>query len=225
MKKTAVVTTGTAGIGLETALGLAAAGFSVTMVGRDADRGARAIDRIDATGPAHPARFLRADLASLDEVRVLAERITADQAASGEPLTVLVNNVGAMFTDRQDLDGVEAVVRRQPPLAIPADRTAAAHPDRQCAQQDRERDLQRGRGRRGAFAKPRRCRPRGLPLSLTRMCQKRQHSHRRPSKPQASGHGDPGGVDEASALPAIGDIVVRVVSGHGCEGHAGLPAR
>lgn len=108
MKRSAVVTAGTAGIGLETALGLAAAGFSVTVVGRDADRGARAVDRINATSPAHPGRFLSADLASLDEVRALADRISRDHATSGEPLTVLVNNVGAMFADRKDLDGVEA---------------------------------------------------------------------------------------------------------------------
>ncbi|XVS65487.1 SDR family NAD(P)-dependent oxidoreductase [Actinosynnema sp. CA-299493] len=104
MERTAVVTAGTAGIGLETAVGLAAAGFAVTVVGRDAERGARAIERINATGPAHPARFLAADLASLDAVRALAGRIAADG-----PLTVLVNNVGAMFAERQDsVDGVEA---------------------------------------------------------------------------------------------------------------------
>lgn len=108
MKRTAVVTAGTAGIGLETALGLAAAGFSVTVIGRNADRGARAVDRINATSPAHPARFLSVDLSSLDQVRVLAERIAADHAASGEPLTALVNNIGAMFADRRDLGGVEA---------------------------------------------------------------------------------------------------------------------
>ncbi|EST29533.1 SDR family NAD(P)-dependent oxidoreductase [Streptomyces niveus] len=108
MKRTAVVTAGTAGIGLETALGLAAAGFSVTVVGRDAGRGERAVGRINATDPAHPARFLSADLAALDEVRALADRITSEHTASGEPLTVLVNNVGAMFADRRDLSGVEA---------------------------------------------------------------------------------------------------------------------
>src|SRR4051812_50144019 len=94
MRKTAVVTAGTAGIGLETALGLAAAGFAVTVIGRNADRGARAVDRINATDPEHPGRFVSADLASLDEVRALAERIAGDHAASDEPLTVLVNNIG-----------------------------------------------------------------------------------------------------------------------------------
>ncbi|MCX2182681.1 SDR family NAD(P)-dependent oxidoreductase [Streptomyces sp. SKN60] len=108
MEKTAVVTAGTGGIGLQTALGLAAAGFAVTVIGRDAGRGARAARRINATGPVHPARFLPADLASLDQVRALARTIAADHAASGEPLTVLVNNVGAMFPERQTLGGVEA---------------------------------------------------------------------------------------------------------------------
>lgn len=104
MKQTAVVTAGTAGIGLETALGLAAAGLAVTVVGRSAERGARAVERINAAAPAHPARFLAADLASLDAVRALADRI-----ASKGPLTVLVNNVGAMFAERQDsVDGIEA---------------------------------------------------------------------------------------------------------------------
>ncbi|MFJ4809608.1 SDR family NAD(P)-dependent oxidoreductase [Streptomyces longwoodensis] len=108
MKKTAVVTAGTGGIGLETALGLAGAGFAVTVIGRDLERGAGAVERINATRPEHPARFLAADLASLDQVRALARTIADGHAASGEPLTVLVNNVGAMFAQRQDRNGVEA---------------------------------------------------------------------------------------------------------------------
>jgi NAD(P)-dependent dehydrogenase (short-subunit alcohol dehydrogenase family) len=102
MARRAVVTAGTGGIGLETALGLAKAGYAVTVVGRNAERGARAVERINVGGD-EAARFLQADLASLDEVRELAERI----AAEGE-LAVLVNNVGAMFEDRTQLQGVEA---------------------------------------------------------------------------------------------------------------------
>jgi NAD(P)-dependent dehydrogenase (short-subunit alcohol dehydrogenase family) len=105
MRGTAVVTAGTSGIGLHTALGLAAAGFAVTVVGRDPERGASAVDRINTTSPSHPARFLRADLASLHQVRSLADEIAA---TADEPLTVLVNNVGAMFPTRQEHDGVEA---------------------------------------------------------------------------------------------------------------------
>ncbi|MFF9979040.1 SDR family NAD(P)-dependent oxidoreductase [Streptomyces erythrochromogenes] len=108
MGKTAVVTAGTGGIGLETALGLAAAGFAVTVVGRDAERGARAVDLLNTANPRRPGRFLSADLASLDDVRSLAGRIASDHAAPGEGLTVLVNNVGAMFPHRRDRDGIEA---------------------------------------------------------------------------------------------------------------------
>ncbi|MEU9337016.1 SDR family NAD(P)-dependent oxidoreductase [Streptomyces sp. NPDC048290] len=103
-RRRALVTAGTGGIGVETALGLARAGFEVTVVGRDAERGARAVARIEAEAPALPARFLAADLASLDAVRALADRVLADG-----PLTVLVNNVGAMFPDRREtVDGIEA---------------------------------------------------------------------------------------------------------------------
>ena len=101
MRRTAVVTAGTGGIGLETAVGLAAAGFAVTVVGRHPDRGERAVERINAVSARPDARFLRADLASLEEVRGLAARIT-------DPLGVLVNNVGAMFAERREHGGVEA---------------------------------------------------------------------------------------------------------------------
>ncbi|MFF3679671.1 SDR family NAD(P)-dependent oxidoreductase [Streptomyces sp. NPDC002120] len=104
----AVVTAGTGGIGLETALGLAAAGLSVTVVGRNADRGARAVRRISAVNPERPGRFLPADLSSLDDVRDLAGRIASECAEAGEPPAVLVNNIGAMYPKRHDLGGVEA---------------------------------------------------------------------------------------------------------------------
>ncbi|MCK8679774.1 SDR family NAD(P)-dependent oxidoreductase [Streptomyces lichenis] len=104
MERHAVVTAGTGGIGLETAVGLAGRGFTVTVVGRNAERGARAVERIATAATAGGPRFLAADLASLDEVRGLAARLAGER-----PLTVLVNNVGAMFADRQrTVDGIEA---------------------------------------------------------------------------------------------------------------------
>ncbi|WP_030916631.1 SDR family NAD(P)-dependent oxidoreductase [Streptosporangium amethystogenes] len=104
MGKRAVVTAGTGGIGLETAMGLAATGHAVTVIGRNAERGARAIERIDAVATGQGARFVAADLASLDSVRELAARLAGEG-----PLHVLVNNVGAMFADRQQtVDGIEA---------------------------------------------------------------------------------------------------------------------
>ncbi|SER03804.1 NAD(P)-dependent dehydrogenase, short-chain alcohol dehydrogenase family [Lentzea xinjiangensis] len=102
MTPTAVITAATGGIGLETALGLTDAGFAVTVIGRNAHRGATAVDRINARG-GQPAHFLQTDLSSLDEVRSLARHLT-----TRGHLDVLVNNVGAMFPDRTDINGVEA---------------------------------------------------------------------------------------------------------------------
>lgn len=104
MEPRAVVTAGTGGIGLETARGLAACGLAVTVVGRDTERGARAVERIGAVATGGEPRFVAADLASLGDVRALAARLAAEG-----PLKVLVNNVGAMFADRQQtVDGIEA---------------------------------------------------------------------------------------------------------------------
>ncbi|MFD8732724.1 SDR family NAD(P)-dependent oxidoreductase [Streptomyces sp. NPDC059611] len=104
MSRRAIVTAGTGGIGLETAKGLARHGYAVTVVGRDAGRGARAVEEIAAAADGGTPRFVAADLASLTEVRSLAVRLAAEG-----PLGVLVNNVGAMFAERQrNVDGVEA---------------------------------------------------------------------------------------------------------------------
>ncbi|AJE43862.1 SDR family NAD(P)-dependent oxidoreductase [Streptomyces nodosus] len=104
MEQRAVVTAGTGGIGLETASGPAERGFAVTVVGRDAERGARAVERIAAVATGGGPRFIAVDLASLGEVRSLAARLAAEG-----PLKVLVNNIGAMFTQRrQTVDGIEA---------------------------------------------------------------------------------------------------------------------
>ncbi|MFJ7997019.1 SDR family NAD(P)-dependent oxidoreductase [Streptomyces sp. NPDC096310] len=104
MEQRAVVTAGTGGIGLETAMGLAAYGLAVTVVGRDAERGARAVERIATVATGGEPRFIAADLASLGDVRELAARLAAEG-----PLKVLVNNVGAMLADRQHtVDGIEA---------------------------------------------------------------------------------------------------------------------
>ncbi|MFD7712633.1 SDR family NAD(P)-dependent oxidoreductase [Streptomyces sp. NPDC059786] len=104
--RTAVVTAGTGGIGLETAVGLAARGWDVTVVGRDARRGDAAVARIDA-GAGRPAgRFLAADLSSLAETRDLGGKLAAEGA-----LHLLVNNVGGMWTRRwESADGIEGSI-------------------------------------------------------------------------------------------------------------------
>ncbi|MBT2411627.1 SDR family NAD(P)-dependent oxidoreductase [Streptomyces sp. ISL-12] len=104
--RTAVVTGGTAGIGLQTAVALAVQGWQVTVIGRDTERGKAAVARIDQAAGTPAARFVPADLSSLAETRALAERLTAEG-----PLHLLVNNVGGMWTHRwESPDGIEASV-------------------------------------------------------------------------------------------------------------------
>lgn len=99
MTRRAVVTGGTGGIGFHVAQQLHENGFTVTVVGRDPDRGADAVRRIGGD-----ARFLRADLSSLQQVRALGARL-----AEEGPLQLLVNNAGGMWSTRwETADGIEA---------------------------------------------------------------------------------------------------------------------
>ena len=95
----AIVTGATGGLGLETALGLAYAGHEVLLTGRDEARGAAALAKVRAVGP---ARFALLDVASLDSVAAFA-------ATVAEPVAVLVNNAGVMALPRREttVDGFE----------------------------------------------------------------------------------------------------------------------
>ncbi|MFD6277110.1 SDR family NAD(P)-dependent oxidoreductase [Streptomyces sp. NPDC060209] len=102
----AVVTAGTGGIGLETALGLARQGWDVVLVGRDPARGEAAVTRIDEVAGRRAGRFVRADLSSLAGTRRLGERLAAEGG-----LNLLVNNVGGMWTERwESPEGIEASI-------------------------------------------------------------------------------------------------------------------
>lgn len=84
----ALVTGATAGLGRAVALALAASGMHILVHGRDAKRAAAAVDSITRSGGT--AQAVLADLASLDQVRLLADRVTADHGS----ITLLVNNAG-----------------------------------------------------------------------------------------------------------------------------------
>ena len=85
-----LVTGATDGLGRQLARELATRGATVLLHGRDAAKGDAAMREIhEATGNERLSFYL-ADLASLAQVRALAERIPADH----DRLDVLVNNVG-----------------------------------------------------------------------------------------------------------------------------------
>lgn len=97
---TALVTGATAGIGYAIARELAAQGADVIVHGRNAERGAKAVQDIENAGGR--ARFVAADLSDAVDVRRLA-------AAAGE-VDILVNNAGiyefgsTFDTDDADFD-------------------------------------------------------------------------------------------------------------------------
>jgi NAD(P)-dependent dehydrogenase (short-subunit alcohol dehydrogenase family) len=84
-----LITGSTDGLGREVARQLAAGGAHVIVHGRSEERGAELVREIEADGRGS-ARFYRADLASLEQVRQLGEAILRDY----DRLDVLVNNAG-----------------------------------------------------------------------------------------------------------------------------------
>ncbi len=84
-----LVTGSTSGLGREVALRMGALGAHVIVHGRNEERGAQVVSEIMAAGPGS-ARFYRADFASFEQVRTLAEVLLQDY----DRLDVLVNNAG-----------------------------------------------------------------------------------------------------------------------------------
>jgi NAD(P)-dependent dehydrogenase (short-subunit alcohol dehydrogenase family) len=82
--QTALVTGGTAGIGLESARLLAREGSDVMITGRDVERGKNAVDAFEEAGS---VRFVAADLSDLDSVAELIRQTG--------PVDIIVNNAGS----------------------------------------------------------------------------------------------------------------------------------
>ncbi len=97
-QQTILVTGATDGLGRALAGDLAAAGADVLVHGRDDGRGRDTLDEIRARTPDARVRFVRADLASLADVRELA----AQAARETGRLDAVVNNAGIGATTRGD---------------------------------------------------------------------------------------------------------------------------
>jgi NAD(P)-dependent dehydrogenase (short-subunit alcohol dehydrogenase family) len=102
--KTVLITGASAGIGLQSAIGLAKLGAEVVMVGRDEERTAQAAALVKSQTGNPAISYLIANLSSLKDVRKLAQEFKDKY----KKLDVLLNNAGAIFFRRQvSVDGFE----------------------------------------------------------------------------------------------------------------------
>lgn len=88
--KTIIVTGATDGIGLEAATKIAALGNRVGLVGRNPEKGAKAIERITSLTGNDKLDFFQADLSSVSEINKLSKEIKNKYSK----LNVLLNNAG-----------------------------------------------------------------------------------------------------------------------------------
>lgn len=103
--KTALVTGGTDGIGKEVAVGLARAGHRVIVVGRDTEKGARAVEEISQTTGNSAVHYLQADLGLVCEANRLADELVEGYAR----LNYLVHGAGVVRGRLQlTAEGVES---------------------------------------------------------------------------------------------------------------------
>ena len=102
--RTALVTGANSGLGLQTAKALAAAGATVLLGCRSAERAADAVAEIRSEAPAATVEVVELDLADLSSVEAAASTV----AARPEPLDLLINNAGVMVPPRRETrDGFE----------------------------------------------------------------------------------------------------------------------
>jgi NAD(P)-dependent dehydrogenase (short-subunit alcohol dehydrogenase family) len=95
--KIVVATGATSGIGEKAVEALARMGARIVFVARDRDRAESTLRRLEAAGPGLGHQSHLADLSLMREASWVAEEI----AASTPRVDVLVNNAGAIFSDRR----------------------------------------------------------------------------------------------------------------------------
>jgi len=102
--KTAVVTGGNGGLGLESAKALAGAGAHVVMAARNQDKAQAAYDEIVSEYPDASLEIVELDLASQESTKAAAASI----AAAHPQIDILINNAGLMaLPERRTEDGYE----------------------------------------------------------------------------------------------------------------------
>jgi NAD(P)-dependent dehydrogenase (short-subunit alcohol dehydrogenase family) len=99
------VVTGTGGLGYEDALALARAGSDVIIAGRNAAKGAEAVNKVRAENPSAKVRFEVLDLANLASIEAFGKRMQAEH----QSLDLLINNAAVMTPPNRNLtsDGFE----------------------------------------------------------------------------------------------------------------------
>jgi 2-deoxy-D-gluconate 3-dehydrogenase len=95
--RVAIVTGGNGGIGLGMAEGMAAAGATVVLAGRNATKGADAVKQIENAG--HKADFVNVDVTDEKSCRALIDKTVAAHGG----LNILVNNAGMSIRKPPDV--------------------------------------------------------------------------------------------------------------------------
>ena len=102
--KTALVTGGNSGIGLEAAIVIAREGAEVVLVARDPKKGDAAVAKVRERSGSEKVSLLLCDFSSQTSIRKLA----ADYRAAHTRLDLLVNNAGTVCNERTvTVDGIE----------------------------------------------------------------------------------------------------------------------
>jgi len=101
----AVITGSTEGIGYEDVLALSSSGWSVIMMGRNAQKGVESIAKIHRINPKAKVSFEKIDLADLSSIKDFASRMTS----KGQAIDLLINNAGVMTPPKrlETTDGFE----------------------------------------------------------------------------------------------------------------------
>lgn len=105
--KHCLITGGTAGLGWETARGLALRGARLFLVGRNQEAGMAAVSDLKTQTGNHNITYLAADLSEMNAVSDLADRYLRRY----DRLDVLINNAGGIFGRRQvNGQGIEKTI-------------------------------------------------------------------------------------------------------------------